>query len=65
MYACHEGHVLCGNHAKRLGGPGHRRKTDRRCAICRSMRILFLNEEPVSVERRQPGGVPAESVTMN
>lgn len=64
MYACHEGHVLCGNHAKRLGGPLHRRKTDRRCAICRSMRILCLNEEPVALERRGIAHRLEESATM-
>lgn len=53
LVACNNGHVLCVNHAVRLGGPERRRKTDRRCTICRSLKFLTLTEEPVEVERRK------------
>ena len=64
IYACNGGHVLCTNHAKRLGGHTRRRKTDRRCSVCQSLRILCLVEDPPANDRRAEPADPA-SVDAN
>lgn len=59
LYKCENGHVLCTNHAQRLGGAQRRRKTDRRCSICRNVDIFSLTNEPVKEERRIDAPVAA------
>lgn len=52
-YICDKGHVICHQHAVRLGGESKRRNQDRKCLLCLSLNLIDLKAVPVQYERRR------------